>query len=53
MPSKSLSLITFHNGSYALDKIDGNMEIIEKYIRLGIVKEFKPKDYHSNYFKDF
>ena len=45
MPQKSLSLTIIYNDSYrvtlrGLDKINGNKEIIEKYIRLGIVKKF-------------
>ena len=41
VPLKSLSLITIRNDSDTLDKIDENMKIIEKYIRLGIIKGFK------------
>ena len=41
IPQKSLSLIIICNSSNTLDNIDENMKIIEKYIKLGIIKEFK------------
>ena len=50
IPQKSLSLIIIRNDSDTLLRyIDGNMEIIEKYIKLGIIKEFKAIRYMVNF----
>ena len=43
---KSLSLFIIRNASRSLDLIDENMKIIEKYIKLGIIKGFKTIGYY-------
>ena len=48
IPQKSLSLIVICNESDTLNEINENMEIIEKYIKLGIVKEFKAIDHFDD-----
>ena len=40
IPQRSFSLIIVRNDSCTLDENDENMKIIEKYIKLGIIKEF-------------
>ena len=47
-----LSLIIIYNGYRILDDIDGNMEIIEKYTKLGIVKEFETVEYDFEDYRD-
>ncbi len=47
---KSLSLIIVNNDEQSLDANDENMEIIEKYIKLGIIKRFKVTDFDDEEF---
>ncbi len=47
LPQKSLSLIVVCNDEQSLDVNDENMKIIEKYIKLGIVKKFKVTDFED------
>ena len=52
IPQKSLSLTIIHNDSNrTLDEFDGNMEIIEEYIELGIISEFKTIRYYLDDFE--
>ncbi|CAB4429352.1 unnamed protein product [Rhizophagus irregularis] len=45
-PQKSFSLvIVTYDGENSLDKNDENMEIIQKYINLGVIKNFKVTDF--------
>ena len=44
IPQKSFSLIIIRNDSYTLDKIDENKRIIEKYIKFGVIKEFRTEE---------
>ncbi|RIA98786.1 hypothetical protein C1645_870402 [Glomus cerebriforme] len=41
VPQKSLSLVIVNDGSNSLDTSDGNIEIINKYIELGVIKKFE------------
>ena len=52
IPQKSLSLVVFTAGCYekSLDKYDENMEIIKKYIKLGVIKKFKITDCNDTEF---
>ena len=50
IPQKSLSFIIIHNDAGTLVDNDDNMQIIEKYIKLGIIKEFKIIEH---YYYDF
>jgi hypothetical protein len=45
---KSLSLIIINSDSDSFDKIDENMDIIEKYMDLGIIKKFNVLDHDGN-----
>ena len=54
MPQKPLSLIIIYNDSIrTLYEIDGNMEIIDKYTELGIIKEFKTVDHDIDDYYDW
>ncbi|GBB85331.1 hypothetical protein RclHR1_01190007 [Rhizophagus clarus] len=44
-PHKSLSLVIVNYGTGSLDANDENMEIIKKYIKLGVTKNFKVTDF--------
>jgi len=50
VPLKSLSLIIVNNDEQSLDANDENMEIIEKYIMLGVIKKFKATDFEDEEF---
>ena len=45
VPQKSLSLIIVNYDVPSLDSNDENLDIIEKYIGLGIIKNFKVTDF--------
>jgi hypothetical protein len=48
IPQKSLSLvIATYEGENSLDKNDDNMEIIKKYVKLGVIKNFKVTDFED------
>ncbi|CAB5323363.1 unnamed protein product [Rhizophagus irregularis] len=46
-PQKSLSLVVVNYNIYSLNTNDKNIEIINKYIKLGIVKKFKVTDFND------
>ena len=46
IPQKSFSFIIILNNSVTLLRNFENTKIIEKYIKLGIIKEFKTIEYH-------
>ena len=46
-PQKSLSLIIVRYDELSLDSNDENLDIIEKYIDLGIIKNFKVTDFED------
>ncbi|RIA96742.1 hypothetical protein C1645_871843 [Glomus cerebriforme] len=50
VPQKSLYLVTIKNNAYSLDASDENMEIINKYIKLNVIKKFKVIDFNDNEF---
>ena len=46
IPQKSLILIIV-NSNYGFDTNEGNITMIEKYKKLGIIKEFKTEEYDT------
>ena len=49
IPQKPISfaIVVHEKCPYSLDKSKKNMEIIERYIKLGIIKSFKVLDYNT------
>ncbi|RIA97863.1 hypothetical protein C1645_871098 [Glomus cerebriforme] len=45
VPQKPLSLIIVNYGANSLDTNNENMKIIEKYVKLGVIKRFKVTDF--------
>jgi hypothetical protein len=41
LPRKPFTLAISRNGAYTLDQIEENMQVIQRYIELGILNEFK------------
>ncbi|RIA80417.1 hypothetical protein C1645_882174 [Glomus cerebriforme] len=50
VPQKSLSLVIVNYDADSLDKNDKNMEIINNYIELGVIKKFKVTDFNDDEF---
>jgi len=48
IPQKSLSLIVINSDSDSFDKIDENLDVIEKYLDLGVIKKFNVLDHEGN-----
>ncbi|RIA79958.1 hypothetical protein C1645_839561 [Glomus cerebriforme] len=45
VPQKSLSLIIVNDDDRSLDANEDNLKIIEKYMKLGVIKRFKVMDF--------
>ncbi|PKB99056.1 hypothetical protein RhiirA5_430349 [Rhizophagus irregularis] len=50
VPQKSLSLIIIYDEENSLDKNDENIEIINKYIKLGVIRKFKVTGFDHYYY---
>ncbi|PKY50260.1 hypothetical protein RhiirA4_466644 [Rhizophagus irregularis] len=50
VPQKSLSLIIIYDEENSLDKNDENIEIINKYIKLGVIRKFKVTGFDHDYY---